>query len=165
MKASKFAIDFEQIVETYAGLVARIASTYEARHALAEELVQDIFLAVWRALRSFRGDASLKTFVARIAHNVCASHVRREVRRKSEPLEESQLDLAPSAEADAHEADARARMLDAVRALKLPDRQLITLHLEGFSNREIADVLDISEGNAAVRLTRLRATLKKQVNT
>ncbi len=156
---------FRTIVDEHRGLVARIASSYEARSDLVDELVQDVFLALWRAIESFRGDASVRTFVARIAHNVCASHVRKAVRRKTVPLEDDHLDHVPSAETEAGELSRRLRLLKAIRSLPLPDRQLITLHLEGFSNREIADTLELSEGNAAVRLTRLRAKLTNMMET
>ncbi len=154
---------FRELVDDHRGLVARIASAYEAREDLAEELVQDVFLAVWRALDRFRGDAGLRTYVARIAHNVCASHVRKAVRRKTVQLEDQHLEHVPSAETDAGELDYRLRLLAAIRSLPLPDRQLVTLHLEGFSNREIAETLDLSEGNVAVRLTRVRAKLKTKL--
>src|SRR5690349_24478363 len=72
--------DFEQIEREFGPMIRRLAVSYEADLALAEELVQDIWLAVWRALPSFRGDASLKTFVARIATYCAISHVRRSAR-------------------------------------------------------------------------------------
>ena len=64
------SIDFDDLVREFAAMVSRIASAYEKRPALIEELTQEIFLAVFRALPSYREEASLKTFVARIANNV-----------------------------------------------------------------------------------------------
>ncbi len=154
---------FRGLVQDHRGLVSRIASSYEVRDDLVEELVQDVFLALWRAIDRFRGDASLRTYVARIAHNVCASHVRKAVRSRTVALEDGHLEPALSAEDAAGQLNSRARLLDAIRSLPLPARQLLTLHLEGFSNREIAETLDLSEGNTAVRLTRLRAQLKQRM--
>jgi RNA polymerase sigma-70 factor (ECF subfamily) len=51
------------------------------------------------------------------------------------------------------------RLQDAVRALPLARRQVVTLALEGFSHAEIAQALGISEGNVAVRLNRARSAL------
>ena len=67
---------FERWIRDYGAMVSRIASTYEACPSLAEELVQESFMGLWRALPGFREEASAKTFVARITHNVCISHVR-----------------------------------------------------------------------------------------
>src|SRR5918992_4725752 len=72
---------FERIVAEHGPLISRIAMSYEADPTLREDLVQQIFLAVWQALPSYRADASLKTFIARIAQNRAISFVARQVRQ------------------------------------------------------------------------------------
>lgn len=143
--------------------MARIVSTYERRPALAEELVQETFTALWKALPSFRGESSLKTFTARIAHNVCVSHVRKESRGQMQDLDETLPDDRDSPEQQADRSSQRRRLLAAVRDLPLGQRQVVTLHLEGFADAEIGEALGLSTGNVAVRLTRARATLKNQM--
>ena len=71
---------FETIAREHGAMIARVARSYEANAARAEELVQEILIAVWQALPSFRGASTLRTFVARIAHNRAISHVAREAR-------------------------------------------------------------------------------------
>ena len=154
---------FQEWVEAYAGMVSRIASTYEARPALAEELVQESFMGLWRALPGFREEASAKTFVARITHNVCISHVRKAVKMPLGALDEQMPDAGPRPEELAVRASERRALLDAVRVLPLQSRQIVSLHLEGFSNREIGEALGLSEGNIAVRLTRARTQLKDMI--
>jgi RNA polymerase sigma factor (sigma-70 family) len=154
---------FEQAAQEHAGLVARIVSTYEHDRHLVDDLVQEVFLAFWRALPSFRGDAKVTTFLARIAHNVCISHVRRAVRQPSGDAEALDLTADRLEAGPDHQTvqwEQRQRLLAAIRKLPLPTRQVVTLHLEGFSGRDIAEALDISENNAAVRLTRARAALR-----
>ena len=155
--------DFDAVVAAHARLVARIAATYERRPALVEELVQDVFLAVFRALPRFRGDASLKTFIARIAHNVGVDHVRRATRRPGEAHEELGRDVADAGEGVEGATDLslkRERLVRAVRELPVSLRQVMSLHLEGFSNVEIAEALGLSAGNVGVRLHRAKADLK-----
>ena len=71
---------FDDVTTRCTGLISRIALSYEADDALRRELVQDIMLAVWIALPSFRGDSSLKTFVASIAQKRSITHVTRRAR-------------------------------------------------------------------------------------
>lgn len=71
---------YERIAREHGAMIRRIAGSYEANAHLAEELVQDIHLALWRALPSFHGNASLRTFVARIATNRAITHVARAAR-------------------------------------------------------------------------------------
>mgnify|MGYP000448158233 FL=1 len=53
-------------------LLRHIITGFEAKPAIQDELFQEISLNIWRALPSFRRDSAVKTFVARIAHNVLA---------------------------------------------------------------------------------------------
>ena len=150
----------KSIVEQHGGMISRIASSYEARPELAEELVQDALLAIWRALPKFRGDANPKTYAARIAHNICISHVRKASRRKTEALDERLPDATPGPDDAADKSIQRERLLAAIRQLNLANRQIVTLHLEGFSNVEIAETLGQSANNVGVRLSRARSELK-----
>jgi RNA polymerase sigma-70 factor (ECF subfamily) len=150
---------FRDVVREHGPLIARIASTYEVRPALVEELVQDVFVQLWAALPKFRGDSSLRTFVARIAHNVCVSHVRKASRAKDVDLNDDMPASGATPETATEQNLMRERLLAAVRALPLPQRQVVTLHLEGLANTEIASVLGLSDGNVAVRLNRARKRL------
>ena len=142
-------------------MIARIAASHEARPHLAEELVQDIWFAVWRALPSFRGDSPLKGFVARIASNRAASHVARAVRvPRSEEMSEDVHDGAVGPEAAAIEQDAGGRLMAAVRELPLVTRQVVTLTLEGFEPREIAAALGLTANAVSIRLTRAKDQLR-----
>ena len=71
---------FEALIVEHGAMVARICASYERDPELARELAQDVFLAVWRALPSFRGESSTRTFVARIAQFRAVSHVAARVR-------------------------------------------------------------------------------------
>ncbi|GLQ20781.1 RNA polymerase sigma factor [Algimonas porphyrae] len=161
-------LDFETIVREQAPLIGRIASTYERRPALIEELTQDVLLALYRALPTFRGDASLKTFIARITHNVCVDHVRRATCRPAEQGDDAlshMIDPSQSAEEVTDLSLARDRLLTAVRNLPVASRQIVSLHLEGFDNLEIADVLGLTPGNVRVRLHRSKDTLRDMMET
>jgi RNA polymerase sigma-70 factor (ECF subfamily) len=152
---------FERIVADYGPLISRIASSYEADPSLREDLTQQIFLAVWQALPSYRADASLKTFIARVAQNRSISFVTKQVRQPPvaelpEKLEAD--DLNP--EESAIEANERELLLEATRRLPLPQRQVIILVLEGFSYPEIAEMLDIAPNALALRLSRAKTALK-----
>ena len=141
-----------------------IAMCIAANRAEAEDLVQQIFLAVWQALPSFRADASLKTFIARVAQNRSISFVTRQVRLPpvAEISDRLEDDL-PNPEESAIEASERKMLLDATRRLPLPQRQVIILILEGFSYPEIAEMLEIAPNALALRLSRAKAALKSML--
>jgi len=142
-------------------MIRRIASSYEAKPHLAQELAQDIYLAVWRALPSFRVQASSRTFVARIATNRAITHV---VRAMKDPLPvalDDSIAAPEDPERQAIEQDQKERMMGAMRELPLVLRQAALLAAEGLTPQEIAEVLGISSNAASVRLSRAKDRLRQ----
>jgi RNA polymerase sigma factor (sigma-70 family) len=153
---------FERIVTDYGPLISRIASSYEADPSLREDLTQQILLAVWQALPSYRGDSSLKTFIAKVAQNRSISFVTKQVRQPPvAELPEKLEDDDP--EESAMAASDRRLLLDATRRLPLPQRQVIILLLEGFTYPEIAEMLEIAPNALALRLSRAKTALKSML--
>jgi RNA polymerase sigma-70 factor (ECF subfamily) len=152
---------FEHIAREHGPMIKRIAASHEDDVHLAEELVQEIYLAIWRALPSFREDASLRTFVARIATNRAVTHVARAV-KVGPSLELSEEIRAPGAspETQAIVTDHHARLMMAVRGLPLAFRQPVMLTLEGLTPKEIADSLGITPNAVAIRMSRAKELLR-----
>jgi RNA polymerase sigma-70 factor (ECF subfamily) len=151
----------DQIAQEHDAMIKRIAASYESSPHLAEELVQEIYFAIWRALPSFRGDASLRTFVARIATNRAVTHVARAL--KSGPSLELDENLeAPGAspETQTIAADRQSKLVSAIRALPLAYRQPVMLTLEGLTPKEIADSLGITTNAVAIRKSRAKELLR-----
>jgi RNA polymerase sigma-70 factor (ECF subfamily) len=148
-------------VSEHGPLISRIAMSYEADPTLREDLMQQIFLAVWQALPSYRADASLKTFIARIAQNRAISFVTRQVRQPpTAEMPELVEASGPSPEQNAIEASERRQLIEATRQLPLPQRQVIILVLEGFEYAEIAEMLNIAPNALALRLSRAKTALR-----
>jgi len=152
---------FEQLMREYGPLIKRIAASYEADKELARDLAQEIFLAVWRALPSFRAESSLRTFLARIAHNRAVTHVAHSASApESIELPDELPCPVPELEAQAIESDRHARTLKAVQQLPLAYRQVATLILEGFTPVEVAQTLGLTTNAVAIRATRARSRLR-----
>ena len=154
------------MVREHGDMIARISASYESNAILSQELGQEILLAVWQALPSFRGKSSIRTFVARIAHNRAVTHVARHAAQpKSMELSEDIVAPEPLPEQRVIESERRERLMQAVRLLPLQFRQPVTLTLEGFTPAEIADVLGISANIVAIRLTRAKALLRARLQS
>jgi len=156
--------DYETVWAEYSNGISRLAASYESAPDLREDLMQEIRLALWKALPGFRGDCSMRTFVYRVAHNRALTHVWR---RRGQSLQSDELpdicDPSPGPESSAiRRADQESLML-AIRKLPVHYRQVITMVLEELSQSEIAAVLGISENNVAVRLNRARNLLRREL--
>ena len=143
----------------------RLAASYERDPARQEDLVQDIWLAVWRALPQFRDECSERTFVFRIAHNRAVSHVDHWQRRRTDVLDDEAPIPAPESDPEhaLSQQQRHERLRIAVQALPLAMRQVVVLVLEGLSHAEVAEILGITENNVSVRLTRARAELSRRL--
>lgn len=157
------SMELDQIIHAYAGMVHRIASVYERHPDAIDDLVQDVWIAVWEALPRMENQTSLKPYIARITQNICVSHVRRVVRRQTQELSENLRDTAPLPDSKTGQAIELARLLEAVRNLPENLKCVVSIFLEGMSVKEIAQTLGISESNASVRLHRAKAALLKSL--
>lgn len=154
------------LLAAYGPAVLRLAASYEWGAAERQDLVQDIWLALWRALPRFRGDCSERTFVFRVAHNRGVSHaVRRRLPTETLDGAAPPPDPAPGPERAAESAQEFSRLLAALHRLPVGWREAAVLRLEGLGTGEIAAVLGISENNAAVRLNRARERLRTLMET
>jgi RNA polymerase sigma-70 factor (ECF subfamily) len=158
---------FERIAAEYSAPLARLARAHEADASLQQDLLQEIHLAIWRSLPAFAGRCSLRTWVYRVAHNVAATHLVRQKRRRVETL--STLDELvleadqPDAAAGIDEHRTLEKLPALIRRLKPIDRQIIVLHLEGLAADDIAEVAGLSVPNVHTKLHRLRELLAKRV--
>ncbi|MDP7593280.1 MAG: RNA polymerase sigma factor [Litorilituus sp.] len=157
---------FTQWMTEHEKLLRHIITGFEAKPAIQDELFQEIALNIWRALPKFRQDASVKTFVARIAHNVLATHVAKAV--KTVKADQDLSSISQEAEKDhthptpyqsLNQSQRQQKLLAAIRLLKLEQQQVITLALEGMSYQEVAEVLSITTNLVGVRLQRAKSAL------
>jgi RNA polymerase sigma-70 factor (ECF subfamily) len=154
-----------RLLEEHDRALRRLAASYERDPSRQQDLVQDIWLAVWQALPRFRGECSERTFVYRIAHNRAVTHVEHHQRRRTDVLDEDAPVAAPGPDQE-HSLSAQQRherLRAAVQTLPLAQRQVVVLTLEGLSHAEVADITGITENNVAVRLTRARAELARRL--
>ncbi|HET7222659.1 MAG TPA: sigma-70 family RNA polymerase sigma factor [Rhodanobacteraceae bacterium] len=156
------APSFDETMADHLAMVRRIAAAYESNPSVREDLVQDILCAVWRALPHFRGEGSLRGFIARIAANRAVTHVQRALRvPASTELTNDLATCESSPEAHAMAIDDKGRLVKALRVLPIGLREPALLALEGLTQQEIAGILGITPNAVAIRMTRAKSQLRK----
>jgi RNA polymerase sigma-70 factor (ECF subfamily) len=153
--------DAQEVVTEFAPALGRIAASYERDPALRDELLQEILMAVISSLPRLKQADKLKPFLFRIAHNRCLTHVTQRMRERAgqEPLEDHAAET-PGHDQALIERERGQRLLEAIRRLALPYRQVMTLILEDMSYEEIAEALAISVPNVGIRVNRAKQQLK-----
>ncbi len=155
--------ELARILATHAGALERVAASFTRTRADRDDLLQDFALALWKAFPTFRGECSERAFALRVAHNRALDFLARR-RPGSEPLDDHEGSVVATTgknPAIAYERKERgSQLLAVVRALPLGHRQVVTLLLEGLSQREIAEVLGTTENAVNVRASRARTAMR-----
>jgi RNA polymerase sigma-70 factor (ECF subfamily) len=126
-----------------------------------EEIVQEVFLALFQHLRNERSRENLRGWIFRVAHNLALKR-RQRTQRDGQTLAELHLvDPAPDPESQAAARQKQQRLAGVLRALPEQDRHCLFLRAEGLRYREIAKVLDISLGAVSLSLGRSLARLAR----
>jgi RNA polymerase sigma-70 factor, ECF subfamily len=178
---------FRDVVGCYHPIMVRVAETYVPGRAVAEEVVQDTWIAVMRGLGGFEGRSSLKTWMFRILANQARSRGERE--RRTVPLsslvaelDEGEASVSPerftgpagrgmwaqpperwSDEPESRLLSNATLALVATTVKVLPENQrrvLVLRDIEGWTSEEVCDLLELSEVNQRVLLHRARSRLR-----
>jgi len=130
---------------------------------LAEEVVQDTMLAVWRGAGSFRGESSARSWVIAIARRQTRDRLRgRRLRVVNDAFLADQPSPGPGPEATALDRAELAEVKGAIRELALPHREVLGLAFgSGLSLPEVAGVLEIPVGTVKSRLAAARTALSR----
>lgn len=175
LKANEDAA-YDELVRVYHSQIFHVAYRMLGDSADASDVVQDIFLKVFRNINGFKGEAALKTWIFRIAFSEILNRLRWWKRRyrqatfsldddhygNSNPLGGHVRDSGPSPEQALQSKEQEQAITLALGKLTGDHRSIIILRdIEGFSYGEIADVLGISIGTVKSRLARARGDLKK----
>lgn len=154
---------FGNWMEGHLGILHRISRAF-GESADQHDLLQELMLAVWKAVPSFRGGSAPSTFIHRVALNRALTWRNSENGRKRRASDaDAEWHAVVNQPADPAEAALLDRLYGAIRQLKPIDRSLILLALEGVSHSEIGRIHDFTETNVAVRLNRARSQISALV--
>lgn len=146
---------FESWLSQYKGLFFKIVRAYAVSGPELDDLFQEIVIQVWKSVPAFRGESAVSTWVYRIAINSALSWVRKEGKHRAL----TRIEGLVLQEAVVH-ADERLDWLYAeIHCMDEIDRSIALLLLEGFSYKEMAAILGITESNVGVKINRIKKRL------
>lgn len=153
------------LFDEYRSRLLRYVLSIGLTAAHGEEIVQDVFLALFRHLRMGRPKDNLRGWIFRVAHNLALKTRMREQTRPDraefDEVAAAQVDPQPNPEQRLASAQRRKILTATVRALPERDQYCLSLRAEGLRYREIADVLEMSLGSVANSLSRSLARLER----
>ncbi|MCZ6819732.1 MAG: RNA polymerase sigma factor [Calditrichaeota bacterium] len=153
------------LYDQYKDWVFGIAYRMSNHQQQAEDITQEVFIRLFRKIDSFRGDSAFSSWLYRLAMNVCINHLKKEKKYRERILNElsnSQNQNTSFAKGEKPTFDMKPYLEKAIRALPEGYRAVFVLYqIEGYGHREIARMLNISEGTSKSQLHKARLELRK----
>ena len=143
------------------GIINKICYFYARTPEDFKDLRQDVLAEIWHSFSTFRGNASISTWVYRITLNICISSLRRQKRYGKQIGLESLPDLI------AEEGDSMERnklLYSLINTLRNEDKAIILMWLDEMPYEEIAQIMGMSRNTLATRLRRIKQSLARQVS-
>ena len=155
---------FEQLYREHSSWVYALARRMAEDETLAKDMTQEIFIRLWQKIGSFRGESEFTTWFRRIAINVCLNKVGDERRRTKRVFITDDVASFETA-SRARTTETNIDLERAIGALPAHARTVFVLHeVEGYKQREIAEMTGVAEGTVKSQLHRARKLLQAAIN-
>ncbi|MFD2589173.1 RNA polymerase sigma factor [Croceitalea marina] len=154
---------FIQSIESNKGIIYKVANSYCYNRDHVDDLIQEILIQVWLSFDRYDKSYKFSTWLYRVALNTAISYYRREKRHETLRVSEN-VQIIEVNEEETEGLQEKVKLLHRlIGKFKEIDRALVLLYLDGYSQKETADIIGISETNVATKLHRIRKKLKKQI--
>lgn len=154
--------EFVKLIQENDRIIHKVVGLYADNAEDKQDLYQETLLQLWKSVKRYRGEASFTTFMYKVALNVALSFNRKSKRLQTTTLD----DVNVSAVSIEHKEDYEILYL-IIKSLPETDRMIITLHLDGYPNDEVAEIIGMTRNNVNVKIHRIKekVTLKyKQIS-
>jgi RNA polymerase sigma-70 factor, ECF subfamily len=149
---------YQEYKDRVFGIVYRMANNPQD----AEDLAQQVFVRVFQKIDTFRGQAAFSSWLYRLAMNICIDHVKKEKRHRQMLSYDTREDSEWAATDRDHRFDLKPHLQRAVNMLPARYRAVFILYqTEGYSHREIGEMLEISTGTSKSQLHKARRELRR----
>lgn len=151
---------FQEILKDNKHKIYRICSVYAINPVEPQDLFQEVILQIWKSLDTFKGTASINTWVYKITLNVCLRSKMKLTKQTDKTQRLEAIRFTPIADiVDENQQEKFQFLKECMALLPHKDSSLLVLYLDDLSYREIAEVTGFSENNVAVKMKRIRTKL------
>jgi|SRR6185437_6595025 len=153
--------EFLEVIHDYQKIIYKICRVYRDKIEDQEDLFQEIVYQLWKSYPGFKGESKVSSWIYRIALNTAIA-IYRKTKISIDYYQEFPEHIHPADEKVISQNE--ERLFWALRKLNDSEKAVISLYLEDFNYREIAEITGLSESNIGVRLNRIKNKLRKILN-
>lgn len=148
---------FTELIEANKGIIFKVIRLYVFNKEDERDLFQEICYQAWKSYPRFKGESKFSTWLYRVSLNVVLTFRRRPA------LVEHRDELVSKEVITQDRADEVDALYHVIRGLNEIDRMIISLHLDGYENEEIAEISGLTKNNVAVRLHRSKEVITRKL--
>ncbi|MGE5402707.1 MAG: RNA polymerase sigma factor [Ignavibacteriales bacterium] len=156
---------FKEAIKENDRLIFRICYHFFGPGENAKDAYQEILLKIWLNIEGFRGESQIKTWISRIAVNVCITFRARTKKKSSLFVPFSEAVFNGNTGNEDIYADDENKLLffrSFMDRLNASDRALVSLYLEDLDTKDISHITGLSESNVRVRIHRIKNQIKRE---
>jgi len=153
--------EFLSQLKEHQNIIYKLVHLYANSEEDKKDLYQEIVLQAWKTYEAFRGDAKFSTWLYRLCLNTIFT-----IQRKTNRIEYTDTIKYEEQYSSTSTSDEAERLYKAIRTLPETERAVISLHLDGYDNKEVSELIGITANLAGVKLHRIKqhlATLLKDI--
>ena len=149
--------EFLEHIRSHQGLIYKLVAIYSYNEEDKKDLYQEVMYQAWKGWPNYRGQSKISTWLYKVCLNTIFTQKRKKnVVQYSDKLDQmTNANVAPVAE----QREDSAKLQTAIKMLSETDRAVIALHLDGYGNDEIAELVGITANNVSVKLYRIKQQL------
>lgn len=161
MTQSSTQNEFVAMIKQHERLILKVCTLFSNfKGEDLRDLYQDAVCALWESYPSFRHESKESTWIFAVSRHTILNIMRK--RRTNEVLVDNEITDVSGYDESTKDIIDELRM--AIAHLDPAEKDIFIMWMEGFKNSEIAETTNLSEGNVAVKLTRIKKKLKKEIN-
>lgn len=150
--------EFISLIQEHEGILHKVIGLYTNSKEEGKDLYQEMLLQSWKSYANFRKASRFSTWLYRICLNTALTYRKKENTWKSTALNlEAGTDIAVDPKEQEHEL-----LYLLIKRLNEVDKMLITLHLDGYKNPEIAEITGMTTNHVNVKIHRIKTTIIDQ---
>lgn len=157
---------FESVVDKYKGIIFSIAYKYTNDYNESQDLAQEIFLKIYKNIKSFKGECKFSTWITKISINTCLDYKRKDKVKKINLFNDYNREIINTPEEEIMISEKQKTIHKLI--YELPDiykNVIIMYHFNEMPYKEICKALNIPQKTVETRLYRARKILKEKLNT
>jgi RNA polymerase sigma-70 factor (ECF subfamily) len=154
--------EFTELLYQNQGIVLKICSLYFNNRANKDDYKQELIIQLWKAFPSFSNQSKFSTWMYRVCLNAAIDILRKE-KTKPKLIELNSQNTNTMFESSVEPNDNQEKLYQAINKLSDIDKALITLYLDEFSYKEIAEIMGISASNTGVKINRIKSIILKSI--